>query len=245
MHSSFLATDLDHCALIAADSDGLALSATGNLAARVEHCPDWSVADLVRHVWDVHSFWGQIVERSLTDPADFKEPPTPSDAELIDAFRVGAARLVEILGAADPATPVWTWASQRDAGFVIRHQVQEAAVHRWDAEHAAGRSFAIDRDAAVDSIEEFLTFSLTSASANPLTVPLALVATDADAAWTLRPRGGGALTREPGIVDDATQVRAPAADLLLWLYGRRAPGDLEVTGDPVEVSRFSGYTSTE
>jgi uncharacterized protein (TIGR03083 family) len=162
MRSSFLTADLDHCALIAADSAGLADAAEGNLATPVEYCPGWSVADLVRHVWDVHAFWGQLVERRLADPDDYVAPPEPADEVLLDTFRAGAIRLVETLRAADPATPVWTWASQHDAAFVIRHQVQEAAVHRWDAEHAAGRSFVIDRAAAVDSIDEFLAVSLAS-----------------------------------------------------------------------------------
>jgi uncharacterized protein (TIGR03083 family) len=245
MRSSFLTADLDHYALIAADSAGLADAAAGNLGAPVEHCPGWSVADLVRHVWEVHAFWGQIVELQLADPDDFVPPPDPTADALLDSFRAGAARLVDILRAADPATPVWTWASQRDAGFVIRHQVQEAAVHRWDAEHAAGRAFVIHRDAAVDSIEEFLQFSLGQHPPQPLDGPLALVATDADAAWTLRPGADGALNREPGIGDDATQARATASDLLLWLYRRRTAAQLEITGDAGALQRFTAYAATD
>jgi len=227
MRSSFLNADLDHCGLIAADSAGLADAAAGNLAARVEHCPGWSVADLVRHVWEVHTVWGQVVQSRLLDPAGYVAPPEPTQDTLLDDFRAGAIRLVDILRSADPATPVWTWASQQDAGFVIRHQVQEAAVHRWDAEHAAGRAFTIDRDAAVDSIEEFLQFSLANHPPEPLDGAVALVATDADAAWTLRPGADDALSWAPGIDDDAAQLRAPACDLLLWLYGRRTADELD------------------
>ncbi len=243
MSSSFRVPTLDHCALIAADSAGLADAAEGNLDAEVEFCPGWSVADLVRHVWDVHAFWGQIVEHRLSDPDDYAPPPEPTDHDLIDAFRAGAARLVEILGAADPATPVWTWARQHDAGFVIRHQVQEAAVHRWDAEHAAGRRFAVDRDAAVDAVDEFLTVSLSSPAqaAATLTGPVALVATDAEVAWTVRPGADGVLTPVAGIDDDATQVRASASDLLLWLYRRRPAGPVEVVGEAALPRLLSAY----
>jgi uncharacterized protein (TIGR03083 family) len=245
MTSSFRVLALDHCALIAADSAGLADAAEGNLDARVEFCPGWSVADLVRHVWDVHAFWGQLVERRLADPDDYVAPPEPSDDELIEAFRAGATRLVETLRAADPATPVWTWARQHDAGFVIRHQVQEAAVHRWDAEHAAGRSFTIDRDGAVDAVDEFLSVSLSPKPKTALAGPVALVATDAEVAWTVRPGAGGVLTPAAGIDDDATQLRATAADLLLWLYRRRPAGPVEVIGDAALPPVLSEYAGTD
>jgi uncharacterized protein (TIGR03083 family) len=235
---------LDYCALIAADSAGLADAAEGNLSAPVEHCPGWTVADLVRHVWEVHAFWGQIVERRLGDHSEFVEPPAPSDDELIDAFRSGADRLVEVLAAADPATPVWTWASQQDAGFVIRHQVQEAAVHRWDAEHAAGRSFSIDRAAAADAVDEFLQFSLGPADAG-LDAPLALVATDSAVAWTVRPAEDGAPAVAPGIAADAAQIRGPASDLLLWIYGRRPAVQLDVVGDPALPGKLRRHASTD
>jgi uncharacterized protein (TIGR03083 family) len=104
---------LDHCALIAADSAGLADAAEANLSAPVEHCPGWTVADLVRHVWEVHAFWGQVVERRLGDHSEFVEPPAPSDDQLIGAFRTGARRLVDILAAAEPATPVWSGPASR------------------------------------------------------------------------------------------------------------------------------------
>jgi len=235
---------LDHCALIAADSAGLADAAEANLSAPVEHCPAWTVADLVRHVWEVHAFWGQVVERRLGDHSEFVEPPAPSDDQLIGAFRTGARRLVDILAAADPATPVWTWASQQDAGFVIRHQVQEAAVHRWDAEHAAGRAFAIDQAAAADAVDEFLQFSLGRADGG-LDAPLALVATDSAAAWTVHPAANGAPVVAPGVADDAAQLRGPASDLLLWIYDRRPTASLDVVGDPALPERLRRHASTD
>ena len=102
-------------------------------------------------------------------PADFTNPddvgaldetPHPPDDELIAALRPNSERLVEILRAADPATPCWTWSTQHKVGFVQRHQVQEAAVHRWDAQNAAGAAQPIHSAAAIDAIEESLTFSV-------------------------------------------------------------------------------------
>ncbi len=58
------AAGLDFTAEIALQSAALAEAAEGNLAAPVEHCPGWTVADLVRHVYEVHWFWGTIVDRA-------------------------------------------------------------------------------------------------------------------------------------------------------------------------------------
>jgi uncharacterized protein (TIGR03083 family) len=235
------AAGLDPCAQIATDSAALADAAAGNFSAAVEHCPGWTVADLVYHTYEVQYFWRRIVgERAHPDQVDY--PVRPADAALIDVFRAGAEQLVAVLGAADPATPVWTWAPQQDAGFVIRHQVQEAAVHRWDAENATGAAAAIERSAAIDSIEEFLTFS-TNGDAAPLRASVALEATDADAAWTVEDAPDG-LSWRRGDGAFESRVRGTASDLLLWLYGR-APSRELVSGDAAVLDRLRAHLSTD
>ena len=47
-------------------------------------------------------------------------------------------------------------ASDKTAGFVLRRMAHETAVHRLDAERAAGREHTIDADLASDGIDEFL-----------------------------------------------------------------------------------------
>lgn len=122
--------------------------------------------------------------------------------------------------------------------------MQEAAVHRWDAEHAAGRAFAIDRAAATDAVDEFLQFSLGRADGG-LDAPLALVATDSAAAWTLHPAANGAPLVAPGETVDAAQIRGPAADLLLWIYGRRPTASFDILGDPALPERLRRHASTD
>ena len=238
------AVDLDPLARISADSAGLADAATGNLGAPVEYCPGWSVADLVWHVRGVHHFWGEIVEHRMDDPTGVVRLERPAQDALIEQFRVGARRLVSILAATDPAAPVWTWAPQHDAAFVIRHQVQEAAVHRWDAEHAAGRTFAIDLPAAIDSIEEFLSYSTDVSDAMPLGAPILVEATDADAAWTVDDAAGGAVGWRRGqLAAPAATLRGSAGDLLLWLYGR-IPDKTTAIGDMPLLGRFRSHFGT-
>jgi uncharacterized protein (TIGR03083 family) len=238
------AESLDPIAQIEADSRGLADAAAGNLDVPVEYCPGWTVADLVWHVRGVHHFWAEIVARGLTDPHGVERFERPDDARLIDDFRDGGLRLVSVLRAADPSAPVWTWAPQRDAGFVIRHQVQETSVHRWDAEHAAGNTFSIDLPTAVDSIEEFLTFSTDVSDATPLGDTLLLDAADADAAWIVDDGPNRTVRWRRGRPESAgAELHATASDLLLWLFGRAEP-DAMATGDAGILDRFRTHLDT-
>jgi uncharacterized protein (TIGR03083 family) len=154
----------DCIAAITAHSAGFAEATRDNLEARVEHCPDWSVADLVWHLTEVHWFWATIVAETPDAPPDqARRPARRPDDELVDAFVAGAAHLVEVLRGADQSASCWTWAPwQQDVAFVTRHQVQEAAVHHWDAVNAAGDSLVIDPAVAADSVDEFLHFSVPS-----------------------------------------------------------------------------------
>jgi uncharacterized protein (TIGR03083 family) len=242
-----MSSSFDPYESIAADSAALGDAADGNLTATVEHCPGWRMSDLVEHVRGVHEFWGQIVERRLADPAQPIRSPRPRDSELIPAFRVGAQRLVAILRAADPATSMWTWADQHNAGFVIRHQVQEAAVHRWDAERAIGRARPIAAAPAADSVDEFLSVSLgPQREGEPaLAGPLVLAATDTDDSWTITP-SADELTIKPGTTQPAEAVvAATASDLLLWLYGRRDLSELTLEGEPAVAACLRSYANTD
>jgi uncharacterized protein (TIGR03083 family) len=210
-------------------SAGFAKATRDNLEARVEHCPGWTVADLVRHLTDVHWFWATITDELAEAPPDeSRRPPPPPDDRLVDTFVAGAGRLVQVLRDADQSAACWTWAGWRqDVAFVTRHQVQEAAVHHWDAVHAAGASLVIEPAVAADSVDEFLHFSIASEddpdqpTTPPLDGALAFRATDTGDAWTVAD-GSRAGTAKVGLgVRPGTPVlEATAADLLLWLYGR-------------------------
>jgi uncharacterized protein (TIGR03083 family) len=239
-----LVTDFDPIARIRADTEGLAGAAAGNLAAKVPGCPDWSVADLAWHLLEVQYFWSWVVEGRRQDTDGYVEPPRPPDVELPDALRAGVGRMVEVLRGAEPDEPVFTWASRKDAGWVVRHQVQEAAVHHWDAGSAAGRDIALDAAAATDGVEEFLRYSspFRAPEAAPVGGPLVLIAPDTGFGWTVEEDGDGtadwrreASWTPPG----AAVLRAPAGDLLLYLYRRKGVEQLDVTGDAGVAERFA------
>ncbi len=243
----------DCIAAITQHSAGFAQATRGDLDAPVEHCAGWSVADLVYHLTDVHWFWATIVEELLdAPPEESRRPPRVADADLVDAFTSGALHLVEVLRDADQSAACWTWAGwQQDVAFVTRHQVQEVAVHRWDAVRAAGGGLRFDPEEAADGVDEFLHFSVASDDDlyTPVTPPLlgtlAVRATDVDQAWTLTDGARPGTARVSAGVQAAgvPVLEAGAGELLLWLYGRL---DLDTSAVPADLlGRFRGICFTD
>lgn len=212
-------------------------------ARPVPPCPEWTIADLTWHLADVHWFWATIVEEQLHDPsaADRHAPERPAAHDATVAFgRSCVERLVTVLDGADDATPVWTWAPPHDVGFIRRQQVQEAAVHRWDMQVAAGDGppDAIDADVAVHSIEQFLAVSLPGnvSEDEPLGGSVHLHCTDTSGEWFIHPDGRVEDIHAKGDV----AIRGTASDLLLAMYGRVDAGALEVFGDEALGPAFLG-----
>jgi len=231
-------------------SAGLRAAAAGDLTAAVTHCPGWTVADLVAHITDVHWFWATIVEERLTEPpVEGRRPSRAADETLLVRAEQEAEHLLAALRDADPEHPCWTWApAQQDVGFVLRHQVQEAAVHHWDAADATGAEWQCDKAAAADAVDEFLTFSVASADypkpGASLSGALALATSDTQDLWLLSDGDQpGTLAVSRDAAGEAPVLLAPAADLLLWLYRRV---ELDTSAVPVEVlSGFRALTYTD
>ena len=138
------------------DDARIVRAAASGLDVRVPSCPEWTMSDLVWHVGWVHSFWGQIVARRLTQPSDVVMPERPEDEKLVDWFGELSGDTADVLEHADPADEVFTWAAQKDVAFVQRRMAQEVTVHAWDAVGAAGDPEPVDADLAVDGIDEYI-----------------------------------------------------------------------------------------
>ena len=220
---------------IAGHSRLLADVATDQLDQDVEFCPGWTVRDLVQHVTQVQWFWATVVEDRLTDrPTQLQDPPGAPDDQAIAVFRAGAEHLVAVLTQTDPATHVWTWApAQQDAGFVVRHQVQEIVVHHWDAAHAVGQSVEVDPEVGADCVDEMLEFSVLNANNvddDPLPPPLdgtfAVRCTDSDHAWIVADGDQPGTSRVTATTATAAEAQGTPAvtgtggQLILWLYAR-------------------------
>jgi uncharacterized protein (TIGR03083 family) len=125
-------------------------------SALVPGCPDWRLADLVRHVAEVQRFWAWMVRMRAPDPSGYPEPPKHPDDELLGWLDAQHAELEAALADADPSEPVWTWAPQRDVAFVLRRQVHEAVVHTVDVEQVLGDVRPIPTAVGLDGLDEWL-----------------------------------------------------------------------------------------
>jgi uncharacterized protein (TIGR03083 family) len=232
--------------LAALRADGPALHAAAAEAgpdAPVPACPDWTVTDLVEHVTAVLHWVHASVPRGVTTRPEFRVTPERlSWPESLDALHREITRTIETLDAVDPELPAWNWAPQaKKAGFWSRRMAHEVAVHRWDAEEAAGRPTPVEAKLAADGINEVLDSWLPAGrrkGPTDLHGVVHLVATDASYEWFVRLRGAGVALLDTGTILDSddhhprAQATGTASELLLALYGRLQPDVLAITGDP-------------
>jgi len=216
----------------------------------VPTCPEWDVAELIRHVGRVHRWAATMVERSSQErlgreDMDWSVPDDPT--KLPDWLAEGADFVASRFRAADPSTPMWAWGWPKTAGFWPRRMVHETGVHRADAEFAAGRTPDFDPEVAADGVDELLDnlphavyFAPSVAELRGSGETLAFVAPDVDAAWRIELGAEGFSWVRASSADGADATLAPpsAGELLLTVYGRRPVEPGEVTGDRSILDRW-------
>ena len=217
-------TPLDANAWIQRESETFATVLDGGrLDSRVPGCPDWALRDLGFHLGRVQRFWARAVRAGADIDPTRPDGPVPDDADLAAWRRASTRELLDALRDAPPDTPAWTWwRDDRTAGAIGRHQVQEAAVHRWDAQAAVGDPDPLEPPVAVDGVDEFVWISRQLRDP----APIMLVATDADRSFP---------------VSDGTPVvtvAASASDLVLLLYTRITADQVQVDGDRSVLDAF-------
>ena len=233
----------DHIVALRRDSSRIASAAEGRLDRIVPSCPGWHVADLVWHVGIVHMFWRMVARGALTGPAVWSEPDRPDKDDLVAWFRDGVDLTATILDGLDPDRPAWTWGRRNTVGFIRRRVAQETTVHCWDAVNAIGPNEPIEQILAVDGVDEFLDEVLPGLS-HDLSGPaqtICLRTSDSADQWTVR-AGNGPTHLTPASDQADAAVTATASDLLLLLWGRRSPKQVEVDGDIAALQRFLART---
>lgn len=218
------------------DGRRLAAASERDMRAQVPGCPGWRVADLVWHMGSVHSFWAAIARDELQDPSGVRRPDRPAAEELLDWYLSNLSATVDALRAADPAASVWSWSSEKNVAWILRRMAHETAVHRWDAESATGRPQAIDPSLAVDGIDEFLEFFITTEGDAP-ELSVHLHATDTEGEWLATIRDGRLVVDHHHRKGDVA-VRGEASALLLLLWGRVPEAEVDVHGDRAVLFRF-------
>ncbi len=198
---------------------------TPALDARVPSCPDWSLTELIWHLGRVQRFWGAAVNANGKMPSLIEGMPGPTQDRALDLwFGFSTRELLDALQTVPWDTPAWTWWKEdRTVGAIARHQVQEAAVHRWDAQLAArGTPDPLPAKLAEDGVDEFcwITRQLRGSQ------PIAFHATDTGTTVTA------------GDDEPVVTASAPASDLVLLLYSRVSADAVDVDGDRAALDQF-------
>ncbi len=213
------------------------------LTTPVLSCPGWTVADLLWHLTEVHHFWCTVVAEQLSEWQSYTRPPRPVDEGLAGLYRQVRGDLLTTLAEVDPTLPVYTWSTDKTAGFVIRRMTQETAVHLWDAAQAAGIVNPIEATLASDGIDEFLSHFLSDAAEGAAAVggSVHLHCGDVPGEWTVGETDDGfVVVREHSKGDCA--IRGAASDILLALWRRVPLSTCDVVGDADVAARFIAHT---
>jgi uncharacterized protein (TIGR03083 family) len=229
---------------IAAESRRLSeVVASSDLETRVPSTPKWAVRDLAHHIGTVQWYWSENVRaKNPTERSGGSLTTLPPDSDLLAWLGWCTYGLLAALREAGPDSPCWAWWSDptpHTAGAVARHQAQESAVHRWDAEGSVGSRSPLSPELATDGVPEFIEVMVGS-DVTDLRGAVTLTATDTGGTWLV---GSGASG------DDAPPARtaelsATASDLVLMLYRRLPVPDAYVDGDPILVASLLALADT-
>ncbi len=192
--------------------------APGHLQAPVPTCPDWVVADLVRHVGEVYLHKVECMRLGAETESDWP-PAGLKDEEPLELLDRSYADLVQELTTRNPADRGGTWyAPDPTVGFWFRRMAQESVIHRVDAELAAGADVApIPDDLAIDGIDELLRVFVAYSVA----------------AWT--DYFEEALAGSPGRTIKFEAKATAGSPRVTWLV-KTSPGEFTVEGGPGEPS---------
>jgi uncharacterized protein (TIGR03083 family) len=226
--------------------------------AKVPACPDWVVRDLVHHLGRVHRWATAFVVHGYTRPGDVEFEsvggPLPDDEDLVNWYVDGHGELVDALAGAPADLECWSFlAAPSPLAFWARRQSHETAMHRVDAEQAAGRVLASCPSAfAADGLDELLTgfvprLRIRADEEPPPTSTIRVACTDDTAQWlvTTGPERATVVRGSDERGHESTTDWAPdgtargrAEDLYLALWKRRDSSTLLIEGDAGVVGSF-------
>ncbi|MFJ9867643.1 maleylpyruvate isomerase family mycothiol-dependent enzyme [Streptomyces sp. NPDC101165] len=233
-------------------------------ATPVPSCPDWTVADLTRHVGSLQRWFSALLTRLVQEQPRSREVELglPDSAHEYPRWVAsGIPRVAAVLRATDPQAPMWAWGEDRHARFWARRMLFETLVHRVDAERSVGQESPIDPVLAADGIDEFLVNlpdahlfvpAVARLKGDGETIVFQCATPDKSLGekWRMRLDADG-FRLQPRTADGepsgerTTTVRARAADLLLLVYGRRSYREaaFDVTGESATLDRWFAHTA--
>jgi uncharacterized protein (TIGR03083 family) len=233
----------EYLAVLALDAARLSEVGGMGLDRPVPSCPGWTVADVVRHTATVYLHKVECM-RAGRAPDDWP-PEELARREPIELYDAATATLLEELTSRHPdeARGTW-WPEDQTVGFWYRRMAQETAVHRVDVELGHGVVTPVDEALAVDGIDEVLRIMLGGPwwdgdeFRTAERVDDRVRVTAAGRSWTVTLGERAVKVSESDAGDVAVEVAGQPEDVYLWLWGRRRPEPLAVTGSDEVAAAF-------
>ncbi|MCO1659421.1 maleylpyruvate isomerase family mycothiol-dependent enzyme [Pseudonocardia humida] len=219
-----------------------AAAAAAGVDAPVPTCPGWTVRDLLAHTGGVHAWAVPFVRADpAADPDVAEDDLARPEGDPLAWYRERNAELVAALRAAPPDLPTGAFLpAPSPLAFWARRQAHEAAVHRADADAAAGTpdpAAGHPTEFAVDGIDELLMGFLSRPGRlrSDAAYRFVVAPDDAPARWLVEVGPDGATIERGTGPADAT-LRGSAGLLYLHLWNR-VPA-VPVEGDAAVAARW-------
>ena len=246
----------DHLRLIDERSAAFraAVASAPSLDVQVPTCPEWTLFDLVQHLGAGRRSWAATIEAGPTAAAKVSAesiPAPPAEREGQVAWLAGSTReLLDALREAGPDRGSWMWwgdsQSPPTCGAVARHQLQEIAMHTYDAQLTVGDLQPLPEEIALDGVEDFLLTCCSTTVAWPHEPAVVDYHATEGRSWRQRVSADGSrITRLPE-ADQAQEaadmsIRGTASDLVLSFYGRIPWDSLKLDGDQQVYQRLNAW----
>ena len=228
-----------------------AVASAPSLDVQVPTCPEWTLFDLVQHMGEGRRAWAATIAAGPAAAAKSAPEGAPAPRERVALLAWLAASTQELLDALREAGPdrgCWTWwgtsQSPQTCGAVARHQLQEVAVHTYDAQVTLGAPQPLPDEVALDGVEEFLSTCCATTAAWPHEPAVVDYQATEGRSWRLWLSADGARTapvptpramsataavEDPDPAD--ASARGTAGELVMAMYGRIPVDPLDLFGD--------------
>ncbi|ELP68261.1 TIGR03083 family protein [Streptomyces turgidiscabies Car8] len=244
-----------------------AVASAPSLDVQVPTCPEWTLFDLAQHIGEGRRDWAATV---AAGPAPAKSAAAgarlaPREREALLAWLAESTeQLLDALRKAGPDRGCWTWwetlQSPPTTGAVARHQLQQMAVHTYDAQITIGAPEPLPTEVALDGVDEFLSTCVATTSAWPHGPAVIDFHASEGRSWRLSLSAGGARSARlpgPGTISDtaadqdaanastSASVWGTADELVLILHDRIPFNSLKLDGDRRLFDQLSAWDPDE